>query len=458
MPDYNNPGTTNPSDESFGKGVPSNVDPSGHVVGKGTIENVDPSRTVLGTGITIQQPGPGPIFRPLPGSGGGGGGGPGATGATGPQGTPGTPGGATGSHRARRIWRDWSDWAGRRGWRDWRPRQHRRDRPGRPLARRALPAPQERAPPARRDRRARLAARELRGQRERPAPRVCMAARERLGPRERAAPRESAGATGAGTTGATGPAGSSGATGAAGATGATGPSGSSMSDLQSYSISEDFMGGDTLLTQTADQAPVGAETCISNNFPSQPGNGSERIVDTVTYRAGVIRIEAAFNGFVLGIATIENFYQLQAWKFNFETFVRFPALSSPVARFRGYAGWNIGNIGTTSPHFALTYSDNENGGKWLLRLANGAAEVNIDTGVLVTPAGAWWRLSFALDGTNVIVSINQVQVASHAFAVADSVDSQFTAAGFIAETANTVEMDCDKYNLWSTAIAPRKVT
>ena len=278
------------------------------------------------------------------------------------------------------------------------------------------------------------------------------------GPAGNAGSTGAAGATGAGTTGATGPAGSSGATGAAGATGATGPSGSSMSDLQSYSISEDFMGGDTLLTQTADQAPVGAETCISNNVPSEPGNGSERIVDTVTYRAGVIRIEAAFNGSVLGIATIENFYQLQAWKFNFETFVRFPALSSPVARFRGYAGWNIGNIGTTSPHFALTYSDNENGGKWLLRLANGAAEVNIDTGVLVTPAGAWWRLSFALDGTNVIVSINQVQVASHAFAVADSVDSQFTAAGFIAETANTVEMDCDKYNLWSTAIAPRKVT
>ena len=67
MPDRNNPGTVNPADQAFG------------------------------VGVSINQPGAGPIFRCPPNEGGGGTGGPGATGATGPQGTPGGATGATGS-------------------------------------------------------------------------------------------------------------------------------------------------------------------------------------------------------------------------------------------------------------------------------------------------------------------------------------------------------------------------
>ena len=215
------------------------------------------------------------------------------------------------------------------------------------------------------------------------------------------------------------------------------------------------MGGNTLLTQTVDQAPVGAATCLTN---TAGGTGSSRIVDTATYRAGVVRISSSANGAVTGIATIENFYQLQKWKFLFETFVRFPALSNSGARFRGYAGWEIANIGTIDPHFALTYSDNENSARWQFRVSAGSAETNIDTGVPCITPGAWFRLTFALDGTNVVASINLSPVATVAFAVADSVFAQFTAAGLRAETNNLVQMDCDKYTLQSTAIAPRLYT
>jgi len=54
MADHNNPGTVNPSDEAFGKGVPSNV---------------DPSLQAPGLGVTINQPGPGPIFKQASGGG-----------------------------------------------------------------------------------------------------------------------------------------------------------------------------------------------------------------------------------------------------------------------------------------------------------------------------------------------------------------------------------------------------
>lgn len=117
MPDYTNPGSVNPANDVAGKGIPTNVDPAGPVSGVGIPIIVDPSKKALGLGLTqnisppggdlgkgvaLVQPGPGPIFKQLPGTGGSGSvgatgpaGPPGGTGATGPAGGPGATGAGT---------------------------------------------------------------------------------------------------------------------------------------------------------------------------------------------------------------------------------------------------------------------------------------------------------------------------------------------------------------------------
>ena len=220
-------------------------------------------------------------------------------------------------------------------------------------------------------------------------------------------------------------------------------------DLQSYAISEDFMGGALLLAQTANGAAVGAATCVDL---SGTYSATSRIVDTTTGRAGVIEANASITNGYCRVDTTENFYKLQTGQFVFETFVRVPALGG-LSEFQVYAGWNVANIGTGSPHFALVYNE-EVSTHWIFECDVSGAKYSFDTSVTVT-AGQWYRLTFVLDGSNVNVLIDEVAIRTEAWSLASGTGGQFTAVGVTNLNGHAAAVaDCDKYNLWSTALGP----
>ncbi len=220
-------------------------------------------------------------------------------------------------------------------------------------------------------------------------------------------------------------------------------------DLQSYAISEDFMGGALLLAQTANGAAVGAATCVDL---SGTYSATSRIVDTTTGRAGVIEANASITNGYCRVNTTENFYKLQTGQFVFETFVRVPALGG-LSEFQVYAGWNVANIGTGSPHFALVYNE-EVSTHWIFECDVSGAKYSFDTSVTVT-AGQWYRLTFVLDGSNVNVLIDEVAIRTEAWSLASGTGGQFTAVGVTNLNGHAAAVaDCDKYNLWSTALGP----
>jgi hypothetical protein len=102
-------------------------------------------------------------------------------------------------------------------------------------------------------------------------------------------------------------------------------------------ISEDFMGGPTLLDRTSTNLPVGAATCVDLS-----GSLSQcsRIVES-SDRAGVVEVSASETDGYCRIDTQETFYQLQQWQFTFDVFVRIPTLGHGGAgaiNFEAYCG------------------------------------------------------------------------------------------------------------------------
>jgi hypothetical protein len=221
-------------------------------------------------------------------------------------------------------------------------------------------------------------------------------------------------------------------------------------------ISEDFMGGPTLLDRTSTNLPVGAATCVDLS-----GSLSQcsRIVES-SDRAGVVEVSASETDGYCRIDTQETFYQLQQWQFTFDVFVRIPTLGHGGAgaiNFEAYCGWGVGNIGTGSAHFALTYNYLESP-NWIFKWDSGGSEVTFNTGKVVN-ALQWYRFTFTLNGTNLSVAIDQVAVHSVAYPVASSTGSQFTPVGVTCTLVGTPgTADCDKYNLWTNAVAPRSAT
>jgi hypothetical protein len=88
-----------------------------------------------------------------------------------------------------------------------------------------------------------------------------------------------------------------------------------------------------------------------------------------------------------------------------------PVLSTSTQRFSYYLGWMDGNAtGQPANGIYFMYSDNIQGGNWVLRTVQGSSASTVDTLIPVV-AATWFRLRFEwTDSTSVAIFVNDVLI------------------------------------------------